>query len=163
MCLHSAGVIPLQHNLLWHLPTSLSFQFSPDILLVSFMFLQMITTHLSRCYTACFKNCNLTGTLYKFSHAIYGLILSEDLLFYFMCMCEFLYVCIYVCMYVNVYYVCASHSCSALRGQRRASNPLELWLKNAVSCHEGARNGIWVLPKSSQLSQTLSYLSQKLF
>jgi hypothetical protein len=47
-------------------------------------------------------------------------------------------------------YVCALHACSANGGQKRASDPLELELKMAVSHHVGAENQIRVLCKSIQ-------------
>lgn len=47
----------------------------------------------------------------------------------------------YVCMNIlPAMYVRAPHACSALRGQRRASEPLERELQVIVSSHVGAEN-----------------------
>lgn len=40
-----------------------------------------------------------------------------------------------------------------------ASEPPELELKTAVSCHVGARNQTWILLKNSQCSQPLSHFT----
>ena len=58
------------------------------------------------------------------------------------------------CMYANILSVCSAH-----RGQKRASDPLEPELQMVLSCQTGARKQTPVPCKSSQCSQPLSHLS----
>ena len=48
---------------------------------------------------------------------------------------------------------------NALRGQKRALEPLELELWMVVSYHGGAGNGTQIIPKNSKYSYLLSQLS----
>lgn len=50
--------------------------------------------------------------------------------------------------------ICASQECSALRSQKKASDPLELSLQMVMSYHVGSGSCTQVLWKSSQLSST---------
>lgn len=52
---------------------------------------------------------------------------------------------LYTCMYVRT---CVS---SAIRGQRRALDPLRLELKMAISCHVGVETQTQVLPKATSI------------
>lgn len=51
-----------------------------------------------------------------------------------------------VCLHVRVLAMCSSG------GQKKASDPLNLELEVAVSCHESAGNRTWIVCKNSPCS-----------
>lgn len=55
------------------------------------------------------------------------------------CKIDFPFICVGICL----------HACSAWRGQKKASDSLELELQTIVSCHVGARNQTLILCKSN--------------
>lgn len=63
-----------------------------------------------------------------------------------------------LCVWIHVC-TCTTRVPGALRGQKRAVDPLQLKLQRPVSCHVGTRNHSYVLWKSSQCSCQLSHVS----
>ena len=64
------------------------------------------------------------------------------------CMHEWMYICL-----------CATYMPGACRGQKKASDPMQLKLQTAVSCHTGAGSRTQALCKSSKYSNLLGAFS----